>query len=179
VGNGGAHLANRLASAASFVVGRLELRHALRRRPPGVPPRVEAEVPNATATACSSLSWVDGWRTVLCLAAERVLFCTFSHLGFILHARYAWSIGDDASRYSAPDPGILPLHGPLHSRLESVLRTPTGVSGGSSSSMQGLSNLASTATGEEEIGFLPSGSSLARSVLSWVLAPIDDITLGV
>ena len=84
-------------------------------------PRVEAEVPNAPATACSSLSWVDGWRTVLCLAAERVLFCTFSHLGFILHARYAWSIGDDASRYSAPDPGILPLHGPLHSRLESVL----------------------------------------------------------
>ena len=86
-----------------------------------VRPRVEAEVPNAPATACSSLSWVDGWRTVLCLAAERVLFCTFSHLGFILHARYAWSIGDDASRYSAPDPGILPLHGPLHSRLESVL----------------------------------------------------------
>ena len=85
-----------------------------------VRPRVEAEVPNAPATACSSLSWVDGWRTVLCLAAERVLFCTFSHLGFILHARYAWSIGDDASRYSAPDPGILPLHGPLHSRLESV-----------------------------------------------------------
>jgi choline dehydrogenase-like flavoprotein len=39
VGNGGAHLANRLASAASFVVGRLELRHALRRRRPGVPPR--------------------------------------------------------------------------------------------------------------------------------------------
>jgi hypothetical protein len=132
VGNGGAHLANCLASAASFVVGRLELRHTLRRRPPGVPPRVEAEVPNAPAwssatrfasssPACSSLSWVDGWRPIICLAAERVLFCTFSHLRFILHARYAWSIGDDASLYSAPDPGILPLHDPLHTRLESAL----------------------------------------------------------
>jgi hypothetical protein len=86
VGNGGAHLANRLASAASFVVGRLELRHALRRRRPGVPPRggrnpertrlelrhalrrrrpgvpprVEAQVPNALAWSSATRFVVAG-----------------------------------------------------------------------------------------------------------------------
>jgi hypothetical protein len=127
------------SSATRVVVAGLESRRAWRPKSrthsPGAPPRASSSpawspaarggVPNALASSSAThppvlLSWVDGWRPVLCLAAERVLFCTFSHLGFILHARYARSIGDDASRYSAPDPGILPLHGRLQRRLESA-----------------------------------------------------------